>query len=198
MVEKNSMTDNHGAGAAPVSAGDTLELYRGGYSVHVDMAQASVDGAATGMRFDLPLRGHNLPLRHSIEHKLVVALRGSLQIRQGPRLIATVEQGSALVLAPGTPHRIAQHGTGASTVGVVLWPGRIEQAFREIAAHTSAMGTDIAAMKAILADYGVAWDSGSSVPAPAAPRQAEPVAQTLAALPPAVRAGVLAHLPQWL
>jgi hypothetical protein len=185
---ENKMTD----------AGDTLELYRGGYPVHVDMAQARVDGAATGMRFDLPLRGHNLPLRHSIEHKLVVALRGSLQVRHGRHLIASIGEGSALVLAPGTPHRIAQHGPCASTVGVVLWPGRVEQAFREIAAHTSAVGTDLAAMKAILTAYGVEWDSGTTALAPPAPMQAEPLARMLAVLPPAVREAMLAHLPHWL
>jgi len=40
-----------------------LMLIPDGYPVWIDVPQASVGGTATAMRFVLPVRAHNLPLK---------------------------------------------------------------------------------------------------------------------------------------
>ncbi|SDG55735.1 cupin domain-containing protein [Pseudomonas abietaniphila] len=136
---------------------DCLMLIPDGYPVWIDVPQASVGGTATAMRFVLPVRAHNLPLLHRKETKLVVALSGALEIRTGDGQIAFLRQGDALRLEAGTAHRIHQYGAAASTVGVVLWPGGVEQAFREIAdaaRHVPFLRSD---MVEILDRYDVVW-----------------------------------------
>jgi hypothetical protein len=58
-------------------------LIPNGYPVWIDVAQVCIGGEGTAMRFVLPLDGHNLPLLHRQETKLVVALEGQLDIRAG-------------------------------------------------------------------------------------------------------------------
>lgn len=178
------------------SASDVLELFTDGYPVHIDLAEKNVAGAATGMRFLLPLKGLNLPLMHRFEHKLVVALQGQLQMRSGAHVLARLEEGTALVLPPGVAHRIAQQGTRESVVGVVLWPGFVEQAFRTIAARVSLMGTDKAAMIGIFADHGVVWDAGGGSP-PSTALYPKPLAHVITSLPNPVRQAMLAYLGHW-
>jgi mannose-6-phosphate isomerase-like protein (cupin superfamily) len=134
-----------------------LLLVPDGYPVWIDVAQASIDGAGTAMRFVLPLHAHNLPLMHRQESKLVVALKGELEIRAGRQRIALLQEGEALKLAPGIAHRIHQHGTGPSTVGAVLWPGAVEQAFRELAVAAAQKTYQRSDMIEILARYDVVW-----------------------------------------
>lgn len=136
---------------------DCLMLIPNGYPVWIDVPQASVSGTATAMRFVLPVRAHNLPLLHRNETKLVVALSGALEIRTGDGQIAFLRHGDALRLEAGTAHRIHQYGETSSTVGVVLWPGCVEQAFREIAdaaRHVPFLRSD---MVEILDRYDVVW-----------------------------------------
>jgi hypothetical protein len=134
-----------------------LVLMPNGYPVWIDVPQASVGGMATAMRFVLPVRAHNLPLLHRKETKLVVALSGALEIRTGDGQIAFLRHGDALRLEAGTAHRIHQYGAAPSTVGVVLWPGYVEQAFRDIAdaaRHVPFLRSD---MVEILDRYDVGW-----------------------------------------
>jgi mannose-6-phosphate isomerase-like protein (cupin superfamily) len=140
---------------------DKLLLVADGYPLWIDVAQASIAGEGTAMRFVLPPKGHNLPLRHRREAKLVVALEGQLHIRSGRHTFAHLQQGEAARLAPGVAHRIHQYGEGASTVGVALWPGNVEQAFRDISVAVSLQGCERACMVGILADYEVQWTAGS-------------------------------------
>ena len=178
--------------------GEVLRLFPGGYPVHIDLAVNDVGGVASGMRFLLPLNGLNLPLTHQFEHKLIIALRGQLQVRRGRHLIATLHEGTGVVVSPGTAHRIAQHGEAESVVGVVLWPGSVEQAFRAIAEQVATVGADRAAMKAILADYGVVWDQATATPSRGAVLKPQPAAQALSALPAPVFNAVDNHLKHWL
>ncbi|MEJ5056850.1 MULTISPECIES: hypothetical protein [unclassified Pseudomonas] len=138
-----------------------LLLVPNGYPVWIDVAQADIAGAGTAMRFVLPLHAHNLPLMHRQESKLIVALEGELEIRAGRQRMALLQEGEAITLAPGIAHRIHQHGTGPSTVGAVLWPGGVEQAFRELAVaalHKAYQRND---MIEILARYDVVWATQS-------------------------------------
>jgi len=138
-----------------------LLLIPDGYPVWIDVAQASVEGAGTAMRFVLPLQAHNLPLMHRRESKLVVALKGELDIRAGRQRIALLREGEAIKLEPGIAHRIHQHGAGPSTVGAVLWPGAVEQAFRELAAAALQNAYRRDDMIEILARYDVVWATES-------------------------------------
>jgi quercetin dioxygenase-like cupin family protein len=139
---------------------DVVELVPGGYPLTFDVTSASIGGAGTAMHFTLPLKGHNLPLKHRVEHKLVAALRGELTIRRGGRVAARLREGDAVLLAPGAGHRIHQHGAQPSVVGVALWPGAVEQAFRDIAAQSARSGWQRAHVETILAPYGVEWNAG--------------------------------------
>lgn len=134
-----------------------LIIVPGGYPVWIDVPQASIAGAGTAMRFELPLRGHNLPLMHRRETKLIVALKGALEVRTGRQRIALLEEGDAIKLHPGVAHRIHQQGNRPSTVGAVLWPGAVEQAFRELAVAASQGAYGRSDMDEILARYEVVW-----------------------------------------
>jgi len=144
-----------------VEDSEALLLIPDGYPVWIDVAEASIGGAGTAMRFVLPMHAHNLPLMHRQETKLVVALKGELEIRTGRQRIALLQEGEAIKLEPGVAHRIHQHGSGPSTVGAVLWPCAVEQAFRELAAaalHNAFLRND---MIEILARYNVVWATQS-------------------------------------
>jgi mannose-6-phosphate isomerase-like protein (cupin superfamily) len=95
-----------------VENSEALLLIPNGYPVWIDVAQATIDGTGTAMRFVLPLHAHNLPLMHRQESKLVVALDGELEIRAGRQRMALLQQGEAIKLDPGIAHRIHQHGAG--------------------------------------------------------------------------------------
>lgn len=181
----------------PTALIDVLALYPGGYPLHIDMPEHAVAGVATGMRFTLPPRGLNLPLKHARESKLVVALAGRLQVRSGNQVLATLAPGTAVVIGAGTAHRIAQVGEGDSVVGVLLWPGAVEHAFRTVAAAMGANRHGPAAIKTALAHYGVEWDRGTPLAAGAglAP---QPLAQALGELPVPVREAARLHLAHWL
>lgn len=139
---------------------DVVELVPSGYPLTFDVTSDSTGGAGTAMHFTLPLKGHNLPLKHRVEHKLVAALNGELTIRQGGRVAVRLREGDAVLLAPGAGHRIHQHGAQASVVGVALWPGAVEQAFRDIAAQSARNGWQRTRAETILAPYGVEWNAG--------------------------------------
>ncbi|CAI8762069.1 Cupin domain-containing protein [Pseudomonas sp. IT-P12] len=136
---------------------ERLLLVPGGYPLWIDVPEASIDGAATAMRFELPLHGHNLPLMHRRESKWVVALKGELELRTGRQRQVLLREGEAVKLQAGTAHRIHQHGAHPSTVGIVLWPGAVEQAFRELAALAASPGFAREAMVDILDRYAVVW-----------------------------------------
>ncbi|MCK1790282.1 hypothetical protein [Pseudomonas violetae] len=140
-----------------VENSEAILLIPGGYLVWIDVDEASVGGAGTAMRFDLPLHAHNLPLMHSHETKLVVALRGELDIRSGRQRIALLHEGDAIQLEPGIAHRIHQVGSTPSVVGAVLWPGAVERAFREIAALVVRGTYQRSEMIRLLSRYGVIW-----------------------------------------
>ncbi|MHC8333490.1 hypothetical protein [Pseudomonas sp. LB3P25] len=144
-----------------VENSETLMLIPNGYPVWIDVAQASIGGAGTAMRFVLPLHAHNLPLMHRQETKLVVALKGELDIRAGRQRIALLQEGEATKLNPGIAHRIHQYGKGPSTVGAVLWPGAVEQAFRELAAAAIQNAYQRTDMIELLARYDVVWATQS-------------------------------------
>ncbi|OON62745.1 hypothetical protein B0920_04735 [Massilia sp. KIM] len=146
----------------PAEPAEILMLYPGGYPVHLDVPQCDIGGAGTAMRFTLPLRGHNLPLRHARERKMVVALSGELRVRSGARVLAVLRPGEALLLPQGVGHRIFQHGPEPSTVGVALWPGRVEEAFRALARAVEARGFAREEAARILASFGLAWDNGAT------------------------------------
>ncbi|CAI8993150.1 Cupin domain-containing protein [Pseudomonas sp. IT-P100] len=144
-----------------VKNSEALLLIPNGFPVWIDVAQASIGGVGTAMRFVLPLQAHNLPLMHRQETKLVVALKGELDIRAGRQRIALLQEGEAIKLAPGIAHRIHQCGAVASTVGAVLWPGAVEQAFRELALAALEKAYQRSDMIEILARYDVVWTTQS-------------------------------------
>ncbi|MDR9750236.1 cupin domain-containing protein [Pseudomonas sp. SZMC_28357] len=159
-----------------------LLLVPNGYPLWIDVPQASIDGAGTAMRFELPLNGHNLPLLHRRERKLVVALQGSLELRVGRQCIARLRPGEAVLVPAGTAHRIHQHGSQPSTVGAVLWPGRVEEAFRELATAATGSGYGRRTMVEILACYEVEWTAGAH-DSEAEPLQVVTMAEGLVHLP---------------
>ena len=138
---------------------EMLRLHQQAYPLYVDVAQRDVAGLGTAMRFELPRRGHNFPLTHQHEHKLVVALGGHLLVRLANHAQAHLSAGSALLLQPGCAHRVVQQGDTPAMVGVVLWPGHVEQAFRDIANWVDRHGYQRQAVEAALAPYGVSWDA---------------------------------------
>jgi mannose-6-phosphate isomerase-like protein (cupin superfamily) len=145
-----------------VENSEALVLIPNGFPVWIDVAQASIEGAGTAMRFVLPVHAHNLPLMHRQETKLVVALKGELDIRAGRHRIALLQEGEAIKLKPGVAHRIHQYGAAPSTVGAVLWPGAVEQAFRELAAAATQGAYKRSDMMEILGRYHVAWATQSN------------------------------------
>lgn len=136
---------------------DVLYLIPDGYPVTIDVAQASIGGAGTAMHFALPEHGHNLPLTHEHETKLLAALDGEVEVRSGGRSIALLRQGEALRLSAGTAHRVHQHGERPSLVGVALWPGKVEQAFRQLADGVAKGDYSRDQMIALFASYGITW-----------------------------------------
>lgn len=195
------MPDRDPAAASAVDAADILLLYPGGYPLHIDVASASVAGAGTAMRFTLPLHGHNFPLLHTREHKLVVALAGQLRLRAGDQTLARLDTGQAVLVPPATVHRIAQLGAEAAVAGVVLWPGAVETAFRRMAALAHARGFDRAAVIALLAEYGVRWTGATGLQQESAAAVALAVGDfdsVAAALPPPLRAAVDIAWRGWL
>jgi quercetin dioxygenase-like cupin family protein len=178
--------------------GDLLLLYPGGYPVQIDVAQEALDGQGTAMHFLLPPRAHNFPLTHSREHKLVVALAGSLRVQRGSRTLAQLHRGEAVLIPPNGAHRIRQDGLEPSLVGVALWPGAVEQAFRALAALVASNGFQRAEVAALFADYGVAWEAGP-------PDDGQPCAIAkgtfiglLPALPDALAAALAKRWASWL
>lgn len=172
---------------------DVLSLVPNGYQVSIDVAQDSIGGVGTAMHFSLPLKGHNLPLMHRRETKLLVALEGELEVRSGAQRIALLRQGQAVLLKPGTAHRVHQHGAQEVTVGVVLWPGQVEQAFRDMAARVAAGHYSREEMIRILATYDVIWHAPTEGEAVAT--EVKPLDQWLSALPAALATEVRAR---WL
>jgi quercetin dioxygenase-like cupin family protein len=177
---------------------DQLLLYPGGYPVQIDVAQEAMDGQGTAMHFLLPPRAHNFPLTHSREHKLVVALAGSLRVQRGSRILAQLHAGEAVLIPPNGAHRIRQDGPGSSLVGVALWPGAVEEAFRALAAQVARNGFQRAQAAALFADYGVRWNAGP-------PDDEQPCAiakgtfiDMLPALPDALAAALAERWASWL
>ena len=143
-----------------MNPGDRLLLYPGGYPVDIDVPQVEVGGVGTAMHFLLPPHAHNFPLTHSREHKLVVALAGSLRVQQGSAILARLDRGEAMLIPPNGAHRIRQDGPGPSLVGVALWPGAVEEAFRAVAALVAQEGFKRSHVAALFAQHGVAWHAG--------------------------------------
>jgi hypothetical protein len=139
---------------------DTLLLHPQGYPVYIDVPQHRVGGAASFMRFKLPLKGHNFPLCHHRENKVIVALQGELEVRTGIEVISVLKQGQAIVIPPGRQHRILQSGTIPSEVGIVLRPGLIEIAFRDLAEIVRRHGYSRILIADHLKKYDVKWDTG--------------------------------------
>jgi quercetin dioxygenase-like cupin family protein len=172
---------------------DVLYLIPDGYPVTIDVAQASIGGVGTAMHFALPEKGHNLPLTHAHETKLLAALEGDVEVRSGGRPIALLRQGQALRLPAGTAHRVHQHGARPSVVGVALWPGEVEQAFRQLADGVARNGYSRDDMIALFARYGVTWNA----PAGDATVHADvrPLHAWLAELPPELAAALRQRWP---
>ncbi|RON20876.1 hypothetical protein BK660_17705 [Pseudomonas brassicacearum] len=168
-----------------VKTSEMLLLVPNGYPVWIDVPQATTGGAGTAMRFVLPVNAHNLPLMHRHETKLVVALSGALEIRSGRQRIALLKEGDAVKLHAGTAHRIHQQGACPSTVGIVLWPGVVESAFRELAdaaKHNTILRSE---MVEILSRYGVVWTTGAAREEPQTPI-VRPLQEWFAELPETV------------
>lgn len=168
---------------------EVLHLLPDGYPLSIDVAQADIGGEGTAMRFTLPLRGHNLPLMHRRESKLVVALDGEVEVRSGARRIALLRTGEALKLKPGVTHRLHQHGATPSTVGVVLWPGAVELAFRQLAADVEQGAYGRERMIALFAHHDVVWHAPDAGGEPVA-AVVRPWADFLADLPPRLAAAL--------
>jgi hypothetical protein len=189
------MTGDDKDGAAPFGL---LELYPAGYPVVIDVPQAYIHGIGTAMHFVLPLRAHNFPLTHRNEHKLVVALAGSVRLQRGSATLAHLQCGQSALVAPHAAHRIHQDGAAPSMVGVALWPGAVKDAFRRLAAMVATRGFKRTAVIALLAEYQVEWDA-TAVPGDTP----EPLAtgafdDLLSALPPALAAALSVRWAGWL
>lgn len=76
-------------------------------------------------------------------------------MRAGRQRIALLKEGDAIKLDAGVAHRIHQHGMCSSTAGAVLWPGSVEQAFRELAVMVGQSAYRRSDMVDILARYEV-------------------------------------------
>lgn len=180
------------------STANQLLLYPGGYPVYVDVPQRQVGGVGTALRFALPLRAVNFPLSHARESKLVVALAGELTLRAGARTYAVLRAGQAALVTPGTAHRIAQHGERPAVVGVALWPGAVEEAFRTLDRMVSQRGFEHAAVAALFARYGVQWDAAITQHGHVRAPKVTAFRAALRALPPALRERLAACWREWL
>lgn len=179
------------------AAPDVLQLYPGGYPLTIDVAEASIDGLATAMHFSLPLHAHNFPLFHLHEHKLITALAGEVRLRAGAQTLALLSPGQAVLAPPGTVHRIAQAGKAACTVGIVLWPGAVEQAFRQIARQVALQGFDRAAVIALLDRFGVQWRDTPLPQRPSTPLAVGRLDDMFAALPAGAAEAVARAWTAW-
>lgn len=179
-------------------AADQLLLYPDGYPVHIDVPQEQVGGAGTALRFSLPLRAVNFPLSHARESKLVVALAGELSLRAGARAHAVLRAGQAVLVPPATAHRIAQHGDRPAVVGVALWPGAVEEAFRTLDRMVAQRGFEHAAVAALFARYGVQWDAAIAPHAHASAPEVTTFRTAARALPPALREPLAGRWREWL
>nr|WP_315255185.1 cupin domain-containing protein [uncultured Duganella sp.] len=141
---------------------ETIELYPAGYPVYIDVAQDSIHGIGTAIRFELPVHGVNFPLSHQHEKKLIVALAGQLEIKAAGKLMAHLNAGQGLLLPTGTAHRVAQAGNAPSMVGVALWPGAVEGAFRAVAQHVASSRFSRQTVIDLFAEYGVLWQTGAT------------------------------------
>lgn len=177
---------------------DTLRLYPGGYPVHVDVPQARVGGAGTALRFTLPPRGLNFPLSHTREAKLVVALAGELELHAGREHALRLAPGQALLVPRGLAHRIAQHGALPATVGVALWPGVVEEAFRALDRMVASSGFERARAAALFAAWGVHWDGAQAAGAPAPDLHPAAFGHAAAALPALLRTALDVAWRPWL
>jgi mannose-6-phosphate isomerase-like protein (cupin superfamily) len=153
-LEEGTVTNSANAAG---TGGDVLALYPGGYPLTIDVASAHIDAAGTAMHFMLPKSGHNFPLLHDHESKLVVALEGELQLRCGAMTLAHLMPGQGALVAPRTAHRIVQVGQAPSLVGVALWPGTVEAAFREVVVMVAARGFQRQEVIDLFATYSVHW-----------------------------------------
>jgi hypothetical protein len=104
----------------------------------------------------------SVPL-HTYESKLLVALDGEVEMRNNLTIIALLKKGQALVLPPNVEHRVYQHGAKPSRVGVALWPGHVENAFRYVATQVATNRFSRDKMNRIFASYGVKWVAKSAV-----------------------------------
>ena len=172
---------------------DVMYLVPEGYPLTIDIAQASIAGAGTAMHFTLPPKAHNLPLMHQRESKLLVALAGEVEVRSGAQQIALLQLGQGVLLKPGIAHRVHQHGVLAATVGVALWPGKVEQAFRDMGARVAEGNYSREEMVRILANYDVVWHGTTEGTAVAA--EVKPLGDWLPALPAELAREIRLH---WL
>lgn len=141
---------------------DVLYLIPNGYPLTIVVPEKSIFGTGSAMQFWLPLNGHNLPLMHTRESKLLVALDGEVEIRSNQNIIALLKKGQALALPSNVNHRVYQHGATPSHVGVALWPGHVEDAFRCIARQVAADQYSRDEMIRTFASYGVIWTAKST------------------------------------
>lgn len=177
---------------------DLLVLYPGGYPVEIDVSEAQLGGLGVAMHFLLPLHGHNFPLMHSNEHKLVVALEGNLSICYDRKTLARLHCGQAVLIPPHGAHRIHQDGPTASVVGVVLWPGAIERAFREVAALVAAHGFQRKEVIDLFARYQVHWDTGTTSGGSPITLEPSTFVELLPALPPELATASKVRWTRWL
>jgi hypothetical protein len=186
------------AGPDRAAPPDLLELYPGGYPVEIDVPQAQLDGLGTAMHFLLPLRAHNFPLTHRNEHKLVVALAGKLRVQRGADTLAQLHCGQGVLIAPLGAHRIRQDGPTPSLVGVALWPGAVEQAFRAVAALVAERGFRRQEIIELFARYEVQWDATPAFDGKPAALEPCAFADLLPALPSELAAALAARWTRWL
>lgn len=183
--------------SSPPAAPDILHLYPGGYPLTIDVAEASMGGLATAMHFSLPPHGHNFPLFHLHEHKLITALAGEVRLRAGAQTLALLSPGQAVLVPPGTVHRIAQAGEAACTVGIVLWPGAVEHAFRQMAEQVAQQGFQRPAMIALLARFDVQWRDAPLPQQPATPLAVGQLEALMDAVPAAAAQAVAQAWAPW-
>jgi hypothetical protein len=180
------------------AASDLLELYPGGYPVEIDVQQAHVHGLGTAMHFLLPPGGHNFPLTHHNERKLVVALAGGLRVQRGPDTLARLRCGQGVLIERHAAHRIHQDGATPSMVGVALWPGAVEQAFRAVAALVAMRGFQRAEIIDLFARYQVQWDAAPAPGGQPGDLEAAPFCDLVAELPSELAAALSARWAPWL
>lgn len=83
-------------------------------------------------------------------------------------------------------------------VGVVLWPGAVEEAFRALDRMVALHGVDHAAVAALFAGYGVQWDAAIAPHPHAGPLAVMSFQSAAQALPPGLRQRLAACWRTWL